>query len=107
MKKRFKAILPDGIKAKSIDLTKFNTNPVILLNHDYNEVPIGRATDVKVSNRGMYFTPSFHKINEASEKIAFLSKEGMITKGYPGGYIETDENNNVTKFDIYEISICP
>lgn len=100
MKRRFKINVPEGIELNNIDLSKFNTNPVILLNHDHNSLPLGMASDVKLSNRGLYCKFKFHKLTNESVYVDYLRREGVVVEAFAGGYLEDE------KFNIYEVSIC-
>jgi hypothetical protein len=41
-------------------LENFKANPIILFNHNYDK-PIGRATDVKVTDKGLKYLQRYQK----------------------------------------------
>lgn len=96
----------DIIPKSALNFERFNTNPVLLHNHEHNELPIGLVSEVKSSNKGLMFKPIFHNLTNESKYLNFLHKSGCIVNAYPGGYIERDENGNIKEFMIHEISIC-
>src|ERR1700723_1385679 len=97
----------DIIPTSAIDFTKFNEKPNLLLNHQLNELPLGEVSEIKKSGNGFMFKPIFHKLTKQSRMLDFFHKERKILNAYPGGYVERDENGNITKFTLYEVSICP
>ena len=56
---------------KSGGLDNFKGNPIILFNHDYNK-PIGRATDLEVTDKGLEISA---KISKAAGEIKDLIKD--------------------------------
>ena len=100
MRKRIKIEIPEGVDPNGIDFSKFNENKFLLNEHQWNELPLGMVTDVKLSYRGLYFTPSFHKITDASKCFNFLYRHGLIPTAQIGGVKDGD------KFILYEVSLC-
>lgn len=105
-RKKIKINLPDNINLKAINFDKFNTNPVLLVNHKWDDLPIGKVIEIKKSHKGLMFKPIFHNLTDESKYLNFLHKEGLIINAQPGGYIDYDENGNIKEFKIYEISLC-
>jgi hypothetical protein len=94
--------LPNSV----IDFTKFNERPLMLNHHAFDELPLGRFIDIKKSHKGVFGKAIFHKITPESKLLNRLVNQKIIKNVQPGGYVERDENGNITKFDIYEVSIC-
>ena len=58
----------DSVVPSGIDLTRFNKNPIILLNHNRNDI-IGKATSTEIRDDGLYMTMEVHKsLNEKVNK---------------------------------------
>lgn len=95
-------ILPNAV----IDFTRFNKNPIMLNHHIHDELPLGRFIEVKKSSKGVFGKVIFHKQTTDSKLLNRLVNQKIIKNVEPGGYVERDENGNITKFDIYEVSIC-
>ena len=56
-------------------LRNFEKNPIILFNHDYNK-PIGRATEMKVTDSGLEMKAKISK--SAPDSVSQLVKEGIL-----------------------------
>ena len=64
---------------KSGGLENFKTNPIILFNHDYNK-PIGRATTMDVTERGLELGA---RISKSAGEIKDLIKDGSYAVDTP------------------------
>lgn len=111
MKKEFKRCVftmqrydgSDAIPESAIDWTRFEKNPMMLLEHECSD-PLGLWTDLLKSPPSA--VPIFHEKSPASKQAAEYIESGFPYAAYPGGQCERDEAGNITKFTIYEISIC-
>ena len=56
-------------------LDNFKNNPIILFNHDYDK-PVGRATEVNVSDKGLELEAKISKAAPAN--VAQLVKDGVL-----------------------------
>jgi hypothetical protein len=106
------------IPNSTIDFTsRFNANPVVLCQHDWNAPPLGLMTDIKEENGELSGIPVFNKITEDSKTYAALYEGGWIKACSIGGEAEWKTNNagqpvltkeghrQCEKFVLYEISI--
>lgn len=72
------------IIAKGVDLTAFQSNPVVLLNHDWKSLPIGKALWIKDHGNGLTAKtqyakrPSEHKGEWLPESVYSLIKQSML-----------------------------
>jgi hypothetical protein len=69
------------VRNSTIDFSRFNINPVILANHDWETLPLGHMTNIRLEANGDYTgIPVFHEIDEPSQ---------IYKKYYEGGWIRT------------------
>lgn len=106
------------IPSEVIDFSRYDKNPVILKNHNWNADPIGIMTDIKLIGGNWTGIPVFHRITQESKDTADMYDQGFIKACSIGGFSEwktnsagqaqIDKNGNRTcaHFDLYEISIC-
>ena len=78
-------------------LENFKNNPIILFNHDYNK-PIGRATGLEVTDKGLDITA---KISKAAGDITHLVKDGVLGAFSVG--FRCKESDYMTETDGYKI----
>ena len=78
-------------------LENFKNNPIILFNHDYNK-PIGRATGLEVTDKGLDITA---KISKAAGDITHLVKDGVLGAFSVG--FRCKESDYMTEHDGYKI----
>ena len=76
----------DKINPKGWDLTNFKKNPVIMLNHDYSQFPIGKAVNVKRSKNSLVFDIQFSKTLPLAQEAFGLVKEGIM-KAWSVGFL--------------------
>ena len=88
-------------------LNNFEKNPIILFNHDYNR-PIGRATTVKATEKGLELTA---KISKAANDVAELVKDGVLGAFSVGfrvkdaDYIEETDGLRIKDAELFEVSV--
>jgi HK97 family phage prohead protease len=100
----------DIIKQDGWDLRNYKKNPVLMLMHNYQEFPIGKATDLKVEDGKLFFKAIFSNSTQKAKEAYALVKEGILNC-FSVGFIprEHDENhsNIITKAELLEISLVP
>tara|TARA_R100000654_G_scaffold67202_1_gene95679 strand:+ start:1062 stop:1856 length:795 start_codon:yes stop_codon:yes gene_type:complete len=67
----------DIIDQKGWNLTNYRNNPVVLLNHDSNSLPIGRG-EVEVKNGKLNIDVTFDMKDERAKEIARKAKDGFL-----------------------------
>jgi HK97 family phage prohead protease len=90
------------------ELTSFKQNPVLLASHRSQDFPIGKATDISISNGKLIFKAIFSKATKEAREAYELVKEGILNT-FSVGFIprEYDEKdgNIITKAELLEISL--
>lgn len=71
------------LKVEDWDLTNFKRNPVVLINHDYRSLPIGRA-EMTVDGKRLLADVTFDDQDELAVKVESKIKRGIITSGSVG-----------------------
>lgn len=96
------------IKQDGWELKQFKANPVIMLNHNYYEFPIGKAIKIKVEDGKLTFKMVFSETLDKAKEAYELVKEGIMNC-FSVGFIpkEFDANNQniITKAELLEISL--
>lgn len=95
------------------DFARFNTNPVMLHNHD-DRVVIGRWKDLKIEDGKLTATPEFDIEDEQAKKLQGKVERGFLKGASPMIYIdrldllkdESGEYLAATKWELFEASIC-
>ena len=88
-------------------LENFKGNPIILFNHDYNK-PIGRATDLQVTDKGLEITA---KISKAAGDITHLVKDGVLGAFSVGfrckdsEYMTETDGYKIKDAELFEVSV--
>lgn len=77
-------IVPAGI-----DYTAYLNNPVVLLNHDADELPIGRCLGFALNGENLEATLQIHRITDDACDVADLVKAGYV-KAVSVGIIPTE-----------------
>ncbi len=99
-------IMPDAW-TKGNGLKNFENNPIILFNHDYNR-PIGRATGLKVTDKGLQLEA---KISKAAKDVVDLVKDGVLGAFSVGfrvkdaDYIEETDGYKIKDAELFEVSV--
>jgi len=88
-------------------LENFKGNPIILFNHDYNK-PIGRATGLEVTDKGLDITA---KISKAAGNITQLVKDGVLGAFSVGfrckdsEYMTETDGYKIKDAELFEVSV--
>jgi HK97 family phage prohead protease/HK97 family phage major capsid protein len=88
-------------------LENFKSNPIILFNHDYNK-PIGRATGLEVTDKGLDITA---KISKAAGDITHLVKDGVLGAFSVGfrckdsEYMAESDGFKIKDAELFEVSV--
>lgn len=100
----------ESIKQAGWDLSNFKQNPVILVGHNYQEFPVGKATDIFVEDGKLLFKAVFSESTQKAKEAYQLVKEGILS-AFSVGFIPREYDNNdasiITKAELLEISIVP
>ena len=88
-------------------LVNYKNNPILLFNHDYNS-PIGKATNLNVTDRGLEIEGI---ISKSAGKIADMVREGILG-AFSGGfrvkdadYIEETDGYRIKDAELFEVSV--
>jgi len=120
------SIIPNNV----ISFNRFNLNPVLLEQHNWNLPPLGIMTDIQLEDGKWTGVPVFHKKTQASKEYSDMYEAGSLRACSIGGAAEYNENTNIprktdpttkkeipnyilddngnklcTYFDLYEISM--
>ena len=88
-------------------LENYKGNPIILFNHDYNK-PIGRATDLSVTDKGLDISA---KISKAAGDITQLVKDGVLGAFSVGfrckdsEYMTETDGYKIKDAELFEVSV--
>ena len=88
-------------------LENYKGNPIILFNHDYNK-PIGRATDLSVTDKGLDISA---KISKAAGDITQLVKDGDLGAFSVGfrckdsEYMTETDGYKIKDAELFEVSV--
>ena len=88
-------------------LQNYENNPILLFNHDYN-TPIGKATSLKVTDRGLEIEGI---ISKSAGKIAEMVKEGILGAFSVGfrvkdaDYMEETDGYRIKDAELFEVSV--
>ena len=89
-------------------LKNFEKNPIILFNHDYDK-PIGRATGLKVTEKGLELEAKISK--SAPAAVCELVKDGVLGAFSVGfrvkdaDYIEETDGLKIKDAELFEVSV--
>ena len=89
-------------------LRNFEKNPIILFNHDYDR-PIGRATGLKVTDKGLELEAKISK--SAPANVCELVKEGILGAFSVGfrvkdaDYLEETDGLKIKDAELFEVSV--
>ena len=92
---------------KNGGLDNFKGNPIILFNHDYNK-PIGRATSLEVSDKGLELGA---RISKSAGDIKDLIKDGVLGAFSVGfrvkdaDYIDETDGYKIKDAELFEVSV--
>ena len=88
-------------------MESYKGNPIILFNHDYNK-PIGRATDLSVTDNGLDISA---KISKAAGDITQLVKDGVLGAFSVGfrckdsEYMTETDGYKIKDAELFEVSV--
>jgi len=99
----------DRINPKGWDIENFKKNPVIMLNHDYSQFPIGKAVNVKRSKNSLVFDIQFSKTLPLAQEAFNLVKEGIM-KAWSVGFIvkewaKSGGEYTIDQMELLELSL--
>jgi HK97 family phage prohead protease len=106
----------ESISVEGWDLKNFKTNPVVLLNHNYHELPVAKAETVKVKDGKLVFKIVFPKdgVYGVADTVRRLYKDGFMNAssiGFkPSEWIDGNGDKKkplrtYTKQELLEISL--
>jgi hypothetical protein len=91
------------IKLDGWELEHYKNNPVVLWGHDYRQLPIGIATDIRIENGKMIATGKF-AAHDFAQTVRQLYDAGIM-RATSVGFIEKErEGNLITKAELLEFS---
>lgn len=99
------------VLSSGVDLTRFKSNPVLLFNHDTDNV-IGRIPDVWVEGDSLYISePVFDEKDPEALELKRKYDDGFI-KGFsigimPSSFGISNDVETVLESELLEISLCP
>ena len=88
-------------------LDNYKGNPIILFNHDYNK-PIGRASGLEVTDKGLEITA---KISKAAGDVTQLVKDGVLGAFSVGfrckdsEYMTETDGYKIKDAELFEVSV--
>ena len=92
---------------KKNGLDNYKSNPIVLFNHDYNK-PIGRATSLEVTDKGLEFGA---KVSKSAGEIKDLIKDGVLGAFSVGFRVKDADFNSETDgytikdAELFEVSV--
>jgi len=99
----------DRINPKGWDLENFKKNPVIMLQHNYQQFPIGIATNVKRKENSLVFDIQFSKTLALAKEAFDLVKE-RIMRAWSVGFLVKEwatsgSEYTIDKMELLELSL--
>ena len=96
----------DIVDPLGIDVRNFKNNPQLLWGHDASRFPIGKVTDVRISERGLEFDAVFASDIDPFAKQAFnMVKGGFLSSFSIGFMIKERDSERITQSELLEISL--
>ncbi len=102
----------DIVRVDGIDLARYKKNPVVLFAHDYNQLPVGKAVDVKVEGKKLIAEGVFAS-HDFAQTLRKMYDEGFI-KTVSIGFIPKDMEQidgsfgfDIKESELLEFSIVP
>lgn len=90
------------------DLKNFKKSPVLMLQHNYQELPIGKIEKIKVEDKKLVFKAIFSETTQKAKEAYALVKEGILNS-FSVGFIpleyDANQQNIITKAELLEISL--
>jgi HK97 family phage prohead protease len=101
----------------SWDLRRYLQNPVVLYGHNSRALPVGKASNVRVSDGALRATITFatEAANPEAERVWQLVREGIlnaVSVGFVPGSVRSETRNGVAvtvldNNELHEISVVP
>lgn len=104
------------IKTEGIDLTRFSANPVMYVNHDSWELPVGRWEELTVDNGAIMATPNIDTSDEMGKRLKHKVDNGYLsacsigvrvleTSSDPKDLKSGQTRPTITKCELMEVSL--
>jgi hypothetical protein len=103
----------DGLdlRMERLDLDRFTANPIIGYGHDYygrGELPIGRATDMKVDSGRLLATVEFDQGDQFATEVERKVRGGFLNSVSVGFAAKSvDRDGAPESWELHEISVVP
>mgnify|MGYP000894082154 CR=1 FL=1 len=95
----------DIVEPMGMDVRSFLKNPVLLWSHDPYSLPIGKVTDIRVSQAGLEFDAEFaSEINPLAKQVRDLFEGGYLNAFSIGFIPKTRQNERIVESELLEIS---
>ena len=85
----------------ALDFSRFNKNPVVFINHDWANAPLGLASIVKENE--VYYADIELNHLVTKKQLFIFNRLKTINMG---GELERKEDGSIKKFILYELSFC-
>ena len=92
------------LDAAGVDLTHFRKNPVVLFNHNYDQV-IGRSPEIYRSGSDIIGPVHFDTDDPFAASIARKAEQGFINGASAGFIVHEQEGANITRAELVEFSV--
>jgi len=91
---------------KGLDLSKYKENPVVAWSHNYDELPIGKATKITKTKDGKLKAKMIFAVNENPKaKVVYDLFKGGFLNAFSIGFMATEmDGNTYTKSEMLEFS---
>lgn len=96
----------ESIPINKWDLGHFEKNPVLQFGHDYHQVPIGRAKNLRVEGKKLMFEPEFQTVTQFGKEIKELFRKGFL-KAWSVGFLPRYKGKRLLGNELLEISAVP
>jgi len=99
----------DSVDQSGWELKNFMKNAVILWAHRYDELPLGKAIEVSITDKGLEAEIQFaeEEANPKAQQVKALIDAGILN-AVSVGFIPKERNGNIiTRAELLEISIVP
>lgn len=99
----------DSVDQSGWELKNFMKNAVILWAHRYDELPLGKAIEISITDKGLEVEIQFAEedANPKAQQVKKLIDEGILN-AVSVGFIPKERNGNIiTRAELLEISIVP
>lgn len=99
----------DSIDQSGWDLSNFKNNPVMPWAHDYSALPVGKATSIEITDKGLEVEFEFAPAegNPMAQQVKVLYDEGYLNAVSVGFIPKERKGNIITKAELLEISFVP